>query len=70
MASLGNLLTTMPYARVIRCGVTAQIAGVLLMAALLFTKMPLLVLVCLPLGALLILVGALAWVWGAIWGCE
>jgi hypothetical protein len=68
MTSLASVFSQMPYVRVIRCGATAQIVGVLVLSVLLFTKIPLVITVCLPLGALLVLVGSLAWVWGVVWG--
>ncbi|MFH1502511.1 MAG: hypothetical protein ABIG03_05655 [Candidatus Eisenbacteria bacterium] len=70
MTRIANLFSRLPYARVIRCGVSAQIAGVLMLSVLLFTKIPLIITICLPLGALLVLLGAVAWVWGAVWGLE
>ncbi len=68
MTNLGRLFSELPYARIIRCGVTAQIVGVLLLSVLLFTKIPLLITICMPLGAMLVGLGLLAWAWGVVWG--
>jgi hypothetical protein len=68
MTNLGRLFSELPYARVIRCGATVEIAGVLLLSVLLFTKMPILITICMPLGAMLVGLGLLTWAWGVIWG--
>jgi len=69
MVSPFQLFPTGPEAatRVLKRGVLAQILGILVLAAALFTKMPLLMVVIIPVGALLIALGILAWLWAVVW---
>lgn len=53
--------------RVLRRGALAQIAGVLVLSVALFTKIPLLLVVIIPLGGLLVALGFLAWLWAVVW---
>lgn len=64
-----QLLPTGPDAapRVLKRGVLSQIVGILILSTALFTKMPLLMVVVIPLGALLIALGMLAWFWAVVW---
>jgi hypothetical protein len=63
MVSPFQLFPTGPEAttRVLKRGVVAQILGILVLAGALFTKMPLLMVIIIPVGALLIALGILAW---------
>ncbi len=56
------------YARVVRCGITAEIAGVLLFSVIIFTTVPIVLTLCMCACILLIAVGLLVWVWSFIWG--
>ncbi|MBD3348898.1 MAG: hypothetical protein GF400_06840 [Candidatus Eisenbacteria bacterium] len=56
------------YRRVVRAGITSQIAGVVVMSAILFTTTPILLTLSLSLGVFLIALGFLAWLWGVVWG--
>ncbi|MFH1689794.1 MAG: hypothetical protein ABIE42_06095 [Candidatus Eisenbacteria bacterium] len=47
-------------------GVLSQIAGVLVLSVAFFTKMPLLLVVVIPLGGLLIALGFVAWLWATV----
>ncbi|MFH1865923.1 MAG: hypothetical protein ABIK85_08570 [Candidatus Eisenbacteria bacterium] len=47
-------------------GVLSQIAGVLVLSVALFAKMPLLLVVVIPLGGLLIVLGFVAWLWATV----
>lgn len=69
MVSPFQLFPTGPEAatRVLRRGVVAQILGILVLATALFTKVPLLMVVIIPVGALLIALGILAWLWAVVW---
>jgi hypothetical protein len=69
MASRFQLFPTGPDAvtRVLKRAVWSQVAGVLVLSAALFTKMPLLMVVIVPVGALLIALGILAWLWAVVW---
>jgi hypothetical protein len=69
MVSPFQLFPTGPGAatRVLKRGVLAQILGILVLASALFTKMPLLMVVIIPVGALLIALGILAWLWVVVW---
>ncbi len=69
MVSPFQLFPTGPEAttRVLKRGVVAQILGILVLAGALFTKMPLLMVVIIPVGALLIALGILAWLWAVVW---
>ena len=51
-----------------RSGMTAQLAGVVVLSVLLFIKIPIVMTLSLGGGALLIAVGFAAWLWGLIWG--
>ena len=64
-----QLLPTGPDAatRVLKRGVLFQIVGILILSAALFSQAPLLMVVVLPLGALLIALGMLAWFWAVVW---
>ena len=53
--------------RVLKRGVVAQILGILVLTGALFTKMPLLMVVIIPVGALLIALGIFAWLWAVVW---
>ena len=53
--------------RVLKRGVLTQILGILVLASALFTKIPLLMVVIIPVGALLIALGILAWLWAVVW---
>ena len=69
MVSPFQLLPTGPEAatRVLKRGVAAQILGILVLTGALFTKMPLLMVVIIPVGALLIALGIFAWLWAVVW---
>ena len=69
MASPFQLFPTGPDAvtRVLKRGAWLQVAGVLVLGAALFTKVPLLMVVIVPVGALLIALGILAWLWAVVW---
>jgi hypothetical protein len=56
------------YRRVMRCGMNAHIAGVLVLSVVLFNRIPIVLTLALSVGALLIAAGLLAWLWGFIWG--
>lgn len=56
------------YYRIMRAGITAQIAGVVVMSLILFTTIPILLILSLSFGAFLIVLGFLAWLWGFVWG--
>jgi hypothetical protein len=64
-----QLLPTGPDAatRVLKRGVAGQIAGILILSTALFAKMPLLMVIVIPLGALLVALGMLAWLWAVVW---
>jgi hypothetical protein len=53
--------------RVLKRGVWSQIIGVLVLSMALLTKMPLLMVVIIPVGALLIALGMFAWLWAVVW---
>ena len=69
MASPFRLFPTGPDAvtRVLKRGVWAQILGVLVLSGALFIREPLLMVVIIPVGALLIALGILAWLWAVVW---
>ena len=69
MVSPFQLLPSGPDAatRVLRRGALSQVLGVLVLSVALFTKMPLILVVVIPLGGLLIALGFLAWLWAVIW---
>ncbi|HYW68784.1 MAG TPA: hypothetical protein VE960_04200 [bacterium] len=69
MVSPFQLLPSGPdaAARVLRRGALSQVAGVFVLSVALFTKMPLILVVVIPLGGLLIALGFLAWLWAVIW---
>ena len=52
---------------VMKRGVWSQIVGVLVLSMALFTRVPLLMVVIIPVGALLIALGMLAWFWAVVW---
>ena len=54
-------------ARVLKRGVWSQIIGILVLSMALLTKMPLLMVVIVPVGALLIALGMFAWLWAVVW---
>jgi len=53
--------------RVLKRGVASQIVGILILSVALFTKVPLLMVVVIPLGALLVALGMLTWLWAVVW---
>ncbi len=67
MANIWNPLASKPPAHVVRCAILAQIAGVVIFSVVLFTKIPLIVILCMPIGSALILLGALVWIWAVFW---
>ncbi len=56
-----------PPAHLVRCAILAQIAGIVILSITLLTKSPLVSVVAIPLGAALILLGALVWAWSVFW---
>ncbi len=48
-------------------GTPAQVLGIVLMSVMLFTKTPLVTVICLPAGAALIPLGCLIWAWAVFW---
>jgi len=56
------------YSKIMRLGMSSQIAGVFVLSILLFNKTPAVLTLSLSGGAMLILLGLLAWLWGLIWG--
>ncbi len=44
-------------------GVLFQVAGILVLSAALFVRMPLLLVIVIPVGVLLIVLGFVAWLW-------
>ena len=64
-----QLFPTGPHAvtRVLKRGVWAQVLGVLVLSTALFVREPLLMVVIIPVGALLIALGILAWLWAVVW---
>ncbi len=56
------------YARVVRCGITAEVVGVLIFSVIIFIKVPIVLTLCMSGGILLIAVGLLVWVWSVVWG--
>ncbi len=56
-----------PPAHLMRCAILAQIAGVVIVSVTLLTKIPLVMLLAIPLGAALILLGASVWAWSVFW---
>ena len=70
MAGTEKTSARAPSARIIRRGASVQIAGILILSVLLFEQTPLFVAICLPLGTLLVLLGFVAWIWGAAKGRE
>jgi len=69
MGSPFQLFPTGPDAvtRVLKRGAWLQVVGVLVLGAALFTKVPLSMVVIIPVGALLIALGILAWLWAVVW---
>lgn len=69
MVSPFQLLPSGPdaAARVLRRGALSQVAGVLVLSVALFTKVPILLVIVIPLGGLLIVLGFLAWLWAVVW---
>jgi hypothetical protein len=53
--------------RILKRGALAQVAGVLVLSVALFTKIPLLLVVVISLGAPLIALGFLVWLWAVVW---
>ena len=69
MVSPFQLIPSGPDAatRVLKRGALSQVAGVLVLSVALFTRIPLLLVVIIPLGGLLIVLGFLAWLWSVVW---
>lgn len=53
--------------QLIQCAILAEAVGVVILALSLFVSAPLLLILSIPIGAGLTLVGALVWVWAFIW---
>lgn len=53
--------------QLIQCAILAEAVGVVILAISLFISMPLLLILCIPIGAGLTLIGALVWAWAFIW---
>lgn len=56
------------YERVVRCGITLQILGVLLFSTIIFVKIPIVLTFSMSAGIFLIALGMLAWLWSIVWG--
>ena len=68
MAGTGRSSARAPSAKIIARGTSIQIAGIFVLSVLLFEQTPLFVAICLPFGTLLVLLGFVAWMWGAVGG--
>lgn len=68
MANTRRSVSESTYDRVMRVGITSEIAGVLVLSAIIFTKVPVLLTLCMSAGALLIVVGFMTWLWSVVWG--
>jgi hypothetical protein len=67
MANIWKPLASKPPVHIVRCAILLQIVGVLVFSIALFVKIPLLLVLAMPIGSVLILLGALAWVWAIFW---
>ena len=67
MKSMWKPFADKPPVHIMRCGVLAQVFGILVMSVMLFTKIPLITVICLPVGAALVLLGCLTWAWAVFW---
>ncbi len=70
MTGTGRTSARAPSAKIIARGASVQVAGILILSVLLFEQTPLFVAICLPFGTLLVLLGFVAWIWGAARGRE
>ncbi len=70
MKSMWKPFAGKPPVHIMRCGVLAQVLGILVMSVMLFTKIPLITVICLPAGAALILLGCLIWAWAVYWAPQ
>jgi hypothetical protein len=53
--------------RILRRGVLCQIAGILILSIALLTKTPIVLVIAIPVGGLLIVLGFVAWLWAVVW---
>jgi hypothetical protein len=54
-------------ARILRRGVLCQIVGILVLSVALITRMPIVLVIAIPLGGLLVVLGFMAWLWAVVW---
>jgi hypothetical protein len=67
---MSRLAALMPWNRtdyeLVRCGTIAEIVGIVLLLITVLVHNPLLLVILIPLGALLVLLGWIAWVWAFV----
>ena len=61
-----RLFPTKPHTRAIRQGIGAEVAGILILSVTLFTRVPLVMALSIPIGTILILAGLMAWLRGVL----
>ena len=67
MANARTPFPSKPPAHLLRCAMLAQIVGIVVLSITLLTTNPLVSVVAIPLGAALIVLGALVWAWSVFW---
>ncbi len=67
---MSRLAALMPWNctdyELVRCGTIAEIAGIVLLMITVLVHNPLLLVILIPLGSILILLGWIAWVWAFV----
>jgi hypothetical protein len=70
MSEIWRPVSERRYSRVMKLGMSAEIVGILILSVTLFASVPIVLTLSLSVGALLIVVGLLSWLWGLVWGRE
>jgi len=70
MSEIWQHVSERRYSRVMKLGMSAEMLGILVLSVTLFAGVPIVFTLSLGVGALLIVVGLLSWLWGLVWGRE